>query len=229
MLRVLHISDTHGFHRYLTPTTEADVIIHSGDVSNSLDPAMNANEILDFIGWFAQVPAQFKIFVPGNHDFAMSIGYVRPDDFKNAGIHLLINEEIEIDGYKFWGSPYTPRLHDNYTNWAWGLRRSDMDKVWSLIPADTDVLITHGPPHGILDLCSDYEDRDRPAQAGDKILLNKIKEIRPRMHLFGHIHDEKSYINAGIFAKGGILFSNGSCAGRTKLQLVNYGNILSLS
>ena len=227
MMRILHISDTHGFHRDLR-LPEADVIIHSGDVSNSLDPAINANEILDFVGWFAQVPTQFKIFVPGNHDFALYIRYITPEDFTRYGITVLINEGIEINGIKFWGSPYTPRLYDHYTSWAWGLRRSDMEKVWSLIPHDTDVLITHGPPLGILDLCSDHNDRDKPVQAGDKILLNKIRKIKPKMHLFGHIHDEKSYINSGVFSKYSTIFSNGSCAGRSKLELVNHGNLLGL-
>lgn len=231
MVKIWHISDTHGFHRQLPIVIDADIVIHSGDVSNTIIPDINANEIFDFLNWFSQLPIPHKIFVPGNHDYAMEIRYIPKEDFINRGITVLINESVEINNIKFWGSPYTPRLKEHYIHWAWGLPRGDMEKVWSLIPADTDVLITHGPPHGILDLCSDYEDRDRPAQAGDKILLNKIREINPKMHLFGHIHDEKSYVNSCILQKGefGTIFSNASCAGRTKLQLVNHGNILNIS
>ena len=54
---------------------------------------------------------------------------------------------------------------------------------WNLITADTDILLTHGPPYKILDPCSDGFD------AGCKDLLDKVLEIKPIVHLFGHIHE----------------------------------------
>lgn len=227
MVKIWHISDTHGLHEGL-PIVDADIVIHSGDVSNSLSPEINSNEVLDFVGWFSQLPTQFKIFVPGNHDFSLEKFPSIKDEFKKNGINLLINEQIEINGFKFWGSPYTPRLSESYTSWGWGLNRNEMDKVWRLIPLDIDVLITHGPPKGILDLCRDYNDKKIPAQAGDQVLLNKVIEVSPIYHLFGHIHDEKSYINSCVLKKATTIFSNGSCAGGRNMQLLNYGNLLQL-
>lgn len=223
-MKIWHISDTHCFHHGLK-IPDTDIVIHSGDATNTIDVAFNTNEMLDFLEWFAKLPFKRKIFVPGNHDVSLWVGSVTIEQFADHGIDVLINSEVEIDGFKIWGSPYTPRLFDHYTNWAWGLKRSDMDKVWSLIPDDTDILVTHGPPKGILDLCRDHENKDAPVQAGDKILLNKANEIKPRAHLFGHIHDEKSYINFGTFFRNEVLFSNGACAARTKMHLANHGNI----
>lgn len=227
MVKILHLSDTHGFHEELK-IERGDIVIHSGDAANSIDVAFNTNEMLDFLEWFSKLPFQRKVFVPGNHDISMWVGAVTVEQFSDRGIDVLINSDIEVDGLKIWGSPYTPRLFEHYTNWAWGLKRSEMNKVWDLIPNNMDILVTHGPPKGILDLCGCHENRDVPCQAGDKILLNKVLEIKPKLHAFGHIHQEKSYMNSGVFLKNNIAFSNGSCAGKTNLRLLNNGNIFNL-
>jgi len=80
---------------------------------------------------------------------------------------------------------------------------------WSLIPSDTDVLITHGPPYGILDQCHYWDpyfgiDYNRNVHIGCRDLLNELKRIKPKVHIFGHIHesygqmrqDDITFINA---------------------------------
>lgn len=229
MNKILHISDTHGFHNQLPYIEDIDIVIHSGDVSNSLDVGINANEALDFLEWYKQYPCDTKIFVPGNHDISIWGQLITEDKIKDMGITMLINQGFTFNGIKLWGSPFTPKLFDHYIYWSWGLKRNEMGIVWNQIPEDTDILITHGPPKGIMDLTLDHNDRKTPIQAGDKILMNKVLEIKPKAHLFGHIHEESGFLNSGIKIYKNILFSNGSCAGRTKLQLLNNGNILYLN
>jgi Icc-related predicted phosphoesterase len=211
------------------PNIESDCVIHSGDVSNSIDEAVNSNEVMDFLDWFESLNAPVKILVPGNHDWSIYSGAVSKEQIESRGITLLINEGVILDDrIKIWGSPYTPKLFERYTHWAWGLKRSEMDKVWNLIPQDTDILITHGPPKGILDLSTDKDDKDAIAQCGDACLYNKVLEVSPSIHMFGHIHDEKTFRNFGVLQRGLTRFSNGSCAGRSKIELCNGGNIFHI-
>jgi Icc-related predicted phosphoesterase len=228
ILNILHISDTHGFHHRLDIKPGYDLIVHSGDVSNSIDPALSFNEIRDFLEWFEALDIPEKILVPGNHDVAIWKGMITVEDLAEMGIEMLINQSLFVYDLHIWGSPYTPRLYDHYTNWAWGLKRQEMDKVWNLIPNNLDILITHGPPKGILDLTLDRENQENAVQAGDKVLFNKVLEKKPKIHMFGHIHEERGFLNAGIRNYHNIIFSNGSCAGRSKLELVNHGNAFSL-
>ena len=230
MSKIWHISDSHCLHNQIIPQ-ESDIVIFSGDASNAHDPGLNANEIEDFINWFGALPQSIKIFVPGNHDVSIWKGMITKERFEQKGIRLLINESCFYNDIHFWGSPYTPRLYDHYTNWAWGLKRAEMHKVWRLIPQRVDVLITHGPPRGVLDLTDDKE-KNAPIQAGDSILLRAVKDRFPipKAHLFGHIHTEKTYYNTGILNTHGIIFSNGSCAGgHNKLELISNGNILNIN
>jgi Icc-related predicted phosphoesterase len=227
-MRILHLSDTHGFHYQLDYVENLDMVIHSGDVANALDLGINANEVLDFLEWYRRYPCPIKILVPGNHDCSIWQGLVTEKAINDMGIITLINQEFVHEGLKFWGSPYTPKLFDHYNNWAWGLKRNEMDIVWKLIPENTKILITHGPPKGIMDLTLDHKDRETPTQAGDAILMNTVLKSNIAIHMFGHIHEERGFLNAGLRYYKGKLFSNGSCAGKSKLQLLNYGNLISI-
>ena len=92
-----------------------------------------------------------------------------------------MNEEIIIDGIKFYGSPNTPE----FMSWAFMKQRGkSIAKIWKKIPDDTDVLITHGPPKGILDLCKD-------GHVGCQDLLERVYEVQPKFHIFGHIHESR--------------------------------------
>jgi Icc-related predicted phosphoesterase len=189
-MKITAISDTHGLHRNLT-LDGGDVLIHAGDISKR---GMKL-EILDFLEWFDEQPYPIKIFTPGNHDFYFEYF---PEEYKQMipkSVICLIDSEYVLEGVKFWGSPVTPWFYD----WAFNRQRGpEIDVHWQMIPDDTDVLITHGPPMGILDQTT------RKHHVGCEDLMNKIKIVNPSYHVFGHIHEafgqvihhETNFINA---------------------------------
>jgi Icc-related predicted phosphoesterase len=103
-----------------------------------------------------------------------------------------------IDGINIWGSPVSPWFYD----WAFNRKRGDdIRKHWDKIPPSTDILITHGPPYGILDKTK------RGELVGCKDILPLIEKIKPRLHVFGHIHEENGMKKIGetIFVNGSVL------------------------
>ena len=180
-MKILHISDTHGCHRRLHDLPQADIVVHSGDFT------MNGSEqeALDFMNWFCDLPYPQKIFICGNHDECL---YGATIDGLDGNVHYLCNSGIELEGLKFYGVPMfmgdciTDRQTRHYAN----------------IPDDTDILITHTPPFGILDF-------DDNINYGSEELLSRISVVRPRLNLFGHIHARH-----GIKVFNGITFSNGA-------------------
>ena len=169
------------------------MLIHAGDVSKR----GHKSEIQDFLVWFSIQPQLYKIFIAGNHDFFF-------EETSEAEINKIIPENIiylndsgiTIEGIKIWGSPVQPRFFD----WAFNRDRGeDILKHWNLIPDDTDILITHGPPYGILDLTN------RGLRVGCEELRKKVDLIRPKYHIFGHIHESN-----GIENKENTIFINAS-------------------
>ena len=201
-MKILHISDTHGYHKRLADLPAADVIIHSGDFT--LDGT--EDEVLDFLNWFIALPYKNKIFVAGNHDDCLYGADIDglPDD-----THYLCGSGITIDGIRFYGIPMFMSKLQTTTN---GNRYEEMIKQ---IPAETDVLITHQPPLGILD-STDLN------YWGDAGLFRKVKAVQPKLHLFGHVHN--AY---GTSTLGKTFFSNASIVDE-KYQLVNTPRLLSL-
>ncbi|MEI5984893.1 metallophosphatase domain-containing protein [Sphingobacterium sp. PU5-4] len=192
-MQIVAVSDTHGKHRDLK-IPDGDVFIHAGDVTRG----GTKEQVVDFLEWFAEQTHTHKTFVAGNHDFFFEqadsdmISSVIPD-----GIIYLNDSSIEINGVKFWGSPITPW----FNNWAFNRNRgSEIKKHWDLIPNDIDVLITHGPPFGILDETV-YGNR-----TGCEDLLLRVEQVKPKFHIFGHIHEEygtsteaeTTFVNASV-------------------------------
>ena len=192
-MKFVVISDTHGIHQQLN-LPDADVIIHAGDVSN----LGKKEEILFFLDWFSSLPYQHRIFIAGNHDFFFERN--SPADIFNiipAGITYLNDTGINIEGIEIWGSPITPW----FNNWAFNrMRGADIRTHWSQIPDNVNVLITHGPPFRCLDFTIDKKN------AGCKDLFNRIEEVNPSYHIFGHVHEgygtmkrkDTTFINASI-------------------------------
>jgi len=192
-MQIVAISDTHGKHRDLQPLPKGDVLIHSGDVSRG----GTKEQITDFLEWFAAQNHTHKIFIAGNHDFFFEqadpeeVNSIIPD-----GVIYLNDSGMKINGVQFWGSPITPW----FNNWAFNRDRGDeIKKHWELIPDDTNVLITHGPPFGILDETV-YGNR-----TGCEDLLLRVDQVKPKVHIFGHIHEDY-----GNFKKGETSFVNAS-------------------
>ena len=180
-MKILHISDTHGCHRRLSDLPEADVVVHSGDFTMT----GSEQEALDFLNWFCDLPYLQKIFICGNHDECL---YGAKVDGLDDNVHYLCNSGVEIDGVKFYGVPMF--MGDCITD-----RQS---KHYANIPEGTDILITHTPPFGILDF-------DDNIHYGSEELLSRIAAVRPRLHLFGHIHSQH-----GTTVLNGTTFSNGA-------------------
>ncbi len=193
------ISDTHGKHKYLTSKAynnilgSGDCIIHAGDISN----LGKVGEIKDFLDWFSNTDYTHKIFIAGNHDFGFEVVQDIAPEYKEKGVHYLFDSEVVIDGVKFYGSPWQPEFY----NWAFNLPRGEkLAEKWKKIPGNTDVLITHGPAHGMLDHTPQGE------LVGCKDLFNRVMEVQPKIHVCGHIHsgygqksiDGVEFLNASV-------------------------------
>lgn len=189
-MKIVCISDTHLQHRWnKIDVPDGDVLIHAGDGLSS----GRYSELQIFQDWFLAFPHKHKIFVPGNHDWCFQTMFTAAA----MGFPIVLCDSgIEIEGLKFWGSPWQPEFY----NWAFNLPRGQALKAkWDLIPNDTDVLITHGPPHGILDRT------DRGEHVGCEDLTEALVRVRPKLHVFGHIHH-----GAGQFDSGSTIFVNAS-------------------
>ncbi|MFN8672405.1 MAG: metallophosphatase domain-containing protein [Candidatus Sericytochromatia bacterium] len=142
MKKIVCISDTHVQHRSLN-LPEGDILIHAGDISR----VGKLNEIIEFNSWLGTLNYKHKIIIAGNHDFIFENDYNLSKSLITNAIYLE-DSGVEIEEIKFWGSPVSPRFYD----WAFNRDRGeDINKHWAKIPKNIDVLITHGPPYGILD------------------------------------------------------------------------------
>ena len=219
-MKIWFVSDTHNRHEELQ-VPDVDLVIHCGDESESGNAWMNEPEARQFFDWYSALEIPAKIFVPGNHSTAIEHGLIRAEDYPK--VTFLIHAQTQWNGFRIFGTPFTPRFFD----WAYMRERSELDSVWQSIPDDIDILITHGPPKGILDVTRDM-DSGGPVNVGSKSLRRHVLErIKPKIHAFGHIHDEKAYKNCGIVTRDGTQFINCSCcdlAGKLK----NNGFVIEL-
>ena len=172
-MRIVCISDTHCRHDDVD-LPDGDLLLHAGDATKrgTLD------QIRDFDRWLGTLPHPHKVVIAGNHDFGFETDPTARALITNAT--YLQDEGIEIAGVSVWGSPWQPRFFD----WAFNLDRGpDLAAVWAKIPDRTDVLLTHGPPRGILDRTFRGED------VGCDDLLEAAQRVKPKLHVFGHIHE----------------------------------------
>lgn len=178
-MRIIAISD---HHRKRLPLPGGDVLIHAGDLGGWGSEL----EVCDELRWIANQPHEHKIYVPGNHDWFVYENRMLAREFcESLGIKLLIDESHDIDGVRFYGSPWTPPFGD----WAFMRDAERMKLYWEAVMlAETkpiDILITHGPPRGILDDCPG-------GPAGCPVLREAVRDLQPAFHLFGHIHEGHS-------------------------------------
>jgi len=172
-LRLVLLSDTHQLHREVE-VPDGDIFIHAGDFT-LFSESMEA--VADFNDWLGELPHRHKIVVPGNHEFFLEAD--PSDRFMLDKAIVLINEGTEVEGLPIWGSPVTP-LYGG----AFGLSSpKDRKRLYGQIPHDIDVLITHGPPFGILDTAPISGLRE-----GCRELLRAVRRVWPKLHVFGHVH-----------------------------------------
>lgn len=189
-MKLVCISDSHCRHRKLV-MPKGDVLIHAGDFCSV---GRSLGEIEKFGEWMREQPYRHKIVIAGNHDRMFedypeaareALGVASGMDKLGGGLIYLQDSSVEIDGVKIYGSPWQPA----FCNWAFNVPRGMKLKAkWDLIPGDTDVLITHGPPKGILDEC--------PAWGGGytnvgcrELGKTIMHRLNIRVHIFGHIHE----------------------------------------
>jgi predicted phosphodiesterase len=195
-MKITVISDTHTNHHLLTKDLPGgDLLIFAGDLMNS---GYNEDELYKFCSWFNSLDDyDSKVFIAGNHDRFIQnnpgeamqiinsfkwINYLQ-DDWINYGKD--VNTVI-----KLWGSPWQPE----FMNWAFNLLRNgkELERKWNLIPEDVDILITHGPPFGHCDTIN-----GRSEHLGCELLRNRVYELKPKIHIFGHIHSGYGYCSNG--------------------------------
>lgn len=173
-MKIIIISDTHGYHRKVK-LPAGDILIHAGDMTRS----GTINQLEDINDWFGSCGFKDIVCIPGNHDrvFERRLGKAKE---VMTNCHILLDEEIIINGIKFYGSPWQPR----FFNWAFNLSRGkELAEKWAKIPNDTNVLITHAPPAHINDFSVNKE------HCGCYDLLTRVNQVKPKLHCFGHIHE----------------------------------------
>ncbi len=177
-VRIVAMADTHGHHRTLQ-VPDGDIVIHAGDLTER----GGRQEVAEVARFLSSLPHRHKIVVAGNHDFLFQEEpQVARALMQSHGLIYLEDSEVILEGLRIWGSPWQPWFYD----WAFNLQRGpDLDTKWQLIPRGVDVLVTHGPPAGMGDLC----DGGRRVGCGD--LLRHLDRVKPRLHLFGHIHEDR--------------------------------------
>lgn len=182
-MKIICISDTHNHHKDLK-IPNGDILIHAGDMTC----VGGIDEIKEFNEWLGTLPHRHKIVIAGNHDLFLGLVPSMANVFITNAIYLN-DSGIEIEGIKIWGSPISP----NYQDWAFNRERGKaIRKHWEMIPEDTYILITHCPPFGILDFT------DRGKHEGCQDLLEIVQQkIKPRLHIFGHLHDAHGQIQIG--------------------------------
>ena len=187
-MKIIAISDTHTYHNDIT-IPECDFLIHAGDWTYRGE----FFETRDFLNWFVQQPAKHRIFIAGNHELTLDPHC--PRNKYNQDIHSMVrnysdvsyleNQLIEVDGVRIYGSPVTP----TFCHWAFNFDRGEaIRKQWVKIPSDIDILVTHTPPADYLDQVPGDPTDSRSSRAGCRDLLDMVSVVRPKLHIFGHLH-----------------------------------------
>lgn len=198
------ISDTHNDHGQLD-LGSGDILIHCGDACTK----GNYSEAEAFLWWLTKQPFKYKIIVPGNHDKKLA---THPDIqmlIHNLGIIYLHDTYVTIEGILIYGNGYTTSTERDTGAYREQHPLSRRTAAWKNFKQKPDILITHNAPWGILDTNLEGQ------HIGDDILLKKVNEIRPKYHLFGHIHEH----GGKTLSLWGTEFINVACKSREYLMV----------
>jgi len=195
-MRLVFVSDTHNrLARVKVP--DGDMLIHCGDFtmrSEAKTPAQHLGQVERFNQDLGALPHPFKVVVAGNHDLPFENMPAEARALLTNAVYLQ-DELIELAGFRIYGSPWQPE----YRKWSFNLPRSsdELAAVWKKVPDKVDILVTHGPPKGILDRTPLWP------SVGDELLLERVLQVRPRIHCFGHVHHSH-----GVLEQDGTTFVN---------------------
>lgn len=181
-LKIVVISDTHGLSNGSLcpePLPKGDILLHAGDITG-----YNLTTLKEIDLMFESLDFKHKIFIAGNHDSILqNLGKSIIQENLDHCIYLQ-DDMIEIEGIKIYGTPWTPQFMD----WAFMLPSSKLKEKFSLIPNNIDIFLSHGPCFGL----GDQNWSGKPL--GCKNLLQAMKRIKPKYHIFGHIHSGKERV-----------------------------------
>jgi Icc-related predicted phosphoesterase len=193
-MKIVCISDTHCRLRKIS-VPEGDILVHAGDLTFQ----GTITEISQELREFERIAKNFKavFYVAGNHDWLGEYNSsLLRQMCKDVGVTYLQDEWAIHEGLVIYGSPWQPEFCD----WAFNVPRGPkLAEKWAQIPDKVDVLVTHGPPAKILDKTP------RGEAVGCEDLFQRVMQVRPQLHVFGHIHH--SY---GVHHFDGITFVNAS-------------------
>lgn len=194
--RLVLTSDTHALWRG-EGAPAGDIFVHAGDFSRT----GTFKEVQLFGAALRLLRHPHIVVVAGNHEKSFdptrrefSVECMR-ELSTTPRVTYLENDGARVAGVKIWGSPATPPFYD----WGWMRTDEERRELWNLIPDDTDVLVTHGPPFGIGDRCA------HGGRVGCKFLRERVDVVSPPLHVFGHIHE-----SFGFYSTPKTLFANAS-------------------
>ena len=154
--------------------------MHAGDLSRR----GQVSEVESSADWLRSLPHRHKVVIAGNHDLCLQ---ANPRKLLH-GLTYLEDEAVEIEGLRIYGSPWTPA----HGEWAFQKERGPaLRAVWEKVPDQLDLLVTHGPPFGILDQHVEGH------HLGCPDLLERVRQVNPALHLFGHVHEAYGCLHAG--------------------------------
>ncbi len=201
-MKIALFSDTHALHGKIS-IPAADILIFAGDMTHCI----TARDVADFNDFLGSLPHRHKIVIGGNHDHRLARYPQKAQSLLSAAVYLQ-DQSVVIAGIKIYGAPWQPLFNERACG-AFALPRGKaLQGKWAMIPADVDILVTHTPPAGILD-------QHGPVSHGCSDLTAAVAAIKPRYHIFGHIHSHHgmvkhgatSYINCNVQGENGALRS----------------------
>jgi len=199
-MKIVAFSDTHSLHQKVE-IPDGDLLIFAGDMSI----CKTVQDVTGFNEFLKTLPHRYKIVVGGNHDHLLAYSPEIGHELLQNAIYLQ-DSAVRIEGIKIYGAPWQPTFNTKACSAFTLPRGKAIRKKWDLIPADIDILITHSPPCGIMD-------EDGGVSHGCSDLLERVQQIQPKLHIFGHIHNHNgiqnigktTFINCNVKAKNGIV------------------------
>lgn len=201
-MKIALFSDSHASHGQIK-IPDADMLIFAGDMTH----CRTSLDVSGFNNFLKHLPHKHKIVIGGNHDHILARNPQKARTLLSEAVYLL-DESVDIEGITIYGSPWQPIFNDRACD-AFALPRGKaLKEKWDMIPTGVDILVTHSPPAGILD-------QDGPVAHGCSDLTASTTALKPRYHIFGHIHSHHgmvkngatSYINCNVQGDNGELRS----------------------
>eukprot|EP01006_Ploeotia_vitrea_P058950 TRINITY_DN70692_c0_g1_i1.p1 TRINITY_DN70692_c0_g1~~TRINITY_DN70692_c0_g1_i1.p1 ORF type:complete len:233 (+),score=21.38 TRINITY_DN70692_c0_g1_i1:78-776(+) len=191
-VKIVFLSDTHNTHGKLI-VPDGDVLVCSGDFTeNGTLP-----EVAAFNQFLGTLPHPHKLVICGNHE--LGLAHCTPTEIQKylSNATYLQDSGVTVLGLHFFGSPWVPKpTAERYAHNAFVVEEAVLKEKWEGLPTTgVDVLITHNPP--LLNTAQDVHGRGCP------LLAQKVAVLKPKVHVFGHMHS-----GSGYCVKGATLFIN---------------------